>query len=159
MVFICRDVICRDENFSSVEMKTTDKKHSKINNLQHAKYIFKNIYNSLSNTCMDRDNIYRETSKNKKERDFVKDNFQLRERLLEDYKKWGVPVEEVPVEEVPVEVTKSSSTGNKIVPLQEPKTAKKQNKINNLQHAKYIFKNIYNNLSNIYIQGYIYRDF
>ena len=76
-------------------------------------------------------------------------------RLQKDYKKWGVPVEEVPVE-----VTKSSSTGNKIVPVEELKTAKKPSKINNLQHAKYIFKNIYNNLSNTqgYPGLYIYRE-
>ena len=69
MCFIYRDVICRDENSSSAEMKTTAKKQNKINNLQHAKYIFKNIYNNLSN-IQGYPGLYiqRETSENKKER-------------------------------------------------------------------------------------------
>ena len=55
-----KSFICRDENSSSAEMKTTAKKPSKINNLQHAKYIFKNIYNNLSNIYIYNQNIYRE---------------------------------------------------------------------------------------------------
>jgi len=67
--------------------------------------------------------------------------------LQKDYEKWGVPLQEVPLQEVPLQVIKGSSTGNKRVPLQELKTGKKRNNINNLQGAKDIYKDIYKDIS------------
>ena len=97
----CRGSSCRGNKIVPVEELKTAKKPSKINNLQHAKYIFKNIYNNLSNIQgYPGLYIYRETSENKKERDFVKDNFQLRERLLRELKKYFPNVDNIDVENI-----------------------------------------------------------
>ena len=69
------------------QVTQTAEKSNNFNEFRDAKYNNKyNIKYNLSNIYT-QGYTYRETSENKKERDFVKDNFQLRERLLEDYKK------------------------------------------------------------------------